>query len=111
MRTNNFGFYLQNILIQTSQTGGQRYNETSPFSIPWPSLIFVSKARSRSLKYILGVNVPTLDECEKYLLLQNGLAYCSFSFNTQIRVSYFIEYSVHVYFTILPEYLVYEHGF
>jgi hypothetical protein len=26
--------YLQNRLIQTSQTGGQQYNETSPFSIP-----------------------------------------------------------------------------
>jgi hypothetical protein len=25
---------LQNRLIQTSQTGGQQYNDTSPFSIP-----------------------------------------------------------------------------
>jgi hypothetical protein len=25
---------LQNRLIQTSQTGGQRYSDTSPFSIP-----------------------------------------------------------------------------
>ncbi len=30
----NFCFYLQNRLIQTSQTGGQRYSDTSPFSIP-----------------------------------------------------------------------------
>jgi hypothetical protein len=37
MTTANFGFYLQNRLIQTSQTGGQRYNYTSPFSIPWPN--------------------------------------------------------------------------
>jgi hypothetical protein len=28
-------FYLQNRLIQTSQTGGQWYSDTSPFSIPW----------------------------------------------------------------------------
>ncbi len=35
MTTNNFCFYLQNRLIQTSQTGGQWYNDTSPFSIPW----------------------------------------------------------------------------
>ncbi len=35
MTTNNFCFYLQNRLIQTSQTGGQRYSDTSPFSIPW----------------------------------------------------------------------------
>jgi len=30
-----FCFYLQNRLIQTSQTGGQWYNDTPPFSIPW----------------------------------------------------------------------------
>jgi hypothetical protein len=35
MTTDNFYFYLQNILIQTSQTGGQQYSDTSPFSIPW----------------------------------------------------------------------------
>ncbi len=34
MTTANFGFYLQNRLIQTSQTGGQRYSDASPFSIP-----------------------------------------------------------------------------
>jgi len=28
-----FVFYLQNRLIQTSQTGGQKYSDTSPFSI------------------------------------------------------------------------------
>ena len=33
--TDNFCFYLQNWLIQTSQTGGQWYSDTSPFSIPW----------------------------------------------------------------------------
>jgi hypothetical protein len=26
---------LQNRLIQPSQTGGQLYSDTSPFSIPW----------------------------------------------------------------------------
>ncbi len=35
MRTDNFCFYLQNRLIQTSQTGGQWYSDTSHFSIPW----------------------------------------------------------------------------
>ncbi len=30
-----FVFYLQNRLIQTSQSGGQWYSDTSPFSIPW----------------------------------------------------------------------------
>jgi hypothetical protein len=28
-------FYLQNRLIQTSQTGGQQYSDTFPFSITW----------------------------------------------------------------------------
>jgi hypothetical protein len=35
MTTDNVCFYLQNRLIQTSQTGGQQYSDTSPFSIPW----------------------------------------------------------------------------
>jgi hypothetical protein len=34
MTTDNFCFYLQYRLIQTSQTRGQWYNDTSPFSIP-----------------------------------------------------------------------------
>jgi len=32
---NVFVFCLQNRLIQTGQTGGQWYSDTSPFSIPW----------------------------------------------------------------------------
>jgi hypothetical protein len=35
MTTDNICFYLQNRLIQTSQTGGQQYSDISPFSIPW----------------------------------------------------------------------------
>jgi hypothetical protein len=35
LTTDNFCFYLQNRLIQTSQTGGQLYSDTSPLSIPW----------------------------------------------------------------------------
>ncbi len=35
MTTGNFCFYFQNRLIQTCQTGGQWYSDTSPFSIPW----------------------------------------------------------------------------
>jgi hypothetical protein len=34
MTTDNFRFYLQNRLIQTGQTGGQLYSDTSPFSVP-----------------------------------------------------------------------------
>ncbi len=35
MTTDNFCFCFQNRLIQTSQTGGHQYSDTSPFSIPW----------------------------------------------------------------------------
>jgi hypothetical protein len=38
MTTDNFCFYMQNRLIQTSQTGGQWYSDTSPFSIPCLSI-------------------------------------------------------------------------
>jgi hypothetical protein len=34
MATDNFCFYFQNRLIQTSQTGGQWYNDTSPLVFP-----------------------------------------------------------------------------
>ncbi len=51
MTTDIFCFYLQNRLIQTSQTGGQQYNDTSPFSIPWSNFDFAKMIiRLRFLK-------------------------------------------------------------
>jgi hypothetical protein len=44
MTTDNFCFYLQIRLIRTSQTGGQWYCDTPPFSIPWPCTTFMTKA-------------------------------------------------------------------
>jgi len=38
MTNDNFSVYLQNRLGQTSETGGQWYSDTSPFSIPWIQL-------------------------------------------------------------------------
>jgi len=38
MTTEKFCFYLENRLIQTGQTGGQLYSDTSPFSVPWLDL-------------------------------------------------------------------------
>ena len=35
MTIDNFCFYLKNRIIQNSQTGGQWYSDTFPFSIPW----------------------------------------------------------------------------
>jgi len=52
MTADNFCFYLQNRLIQTSQTGGQQYSDTSPFSIPWQ--VTDSDKRSSLLRY--GIN-------------------------------------------------------
>jgi hypothetical protein len=34
VRTDNFSFHSQNRLIQSHQTGGQQYSDTSPFGIP-----------------------------------------------------------------------------
>ena len=45
MTTDNFCFYLQHRLIQTSQTGGQRYSDTSSFSIPWKKIFDFSTAQ------------------------------------------------------------------
>jgi hypothetical protein len=55
MTTDKICFYLQNRQIQTSQTGGQWYSDTSPFSISWfipgkpfqLGLTFSSKTKGR----------------------------------------------------------------
>ncbi len=46
MTTDIFCFYLQNRLIQTSQTGGQWYSDTFPFSIPCPRYLSRQKHAS-----------------------------------------------------------------
>ncbi len=38
MSTDIFFSFLQNRIIKISQTGGQQYSDTSPFSIPWVEL-------------------------------------------------------------------------
>ena len=48
-----FCFYLQNRLIQTSQTGGQWYSDTSPFSIPWSDIL--SNSLRLSLSFYLFI--------------------------------------------------------
>jgi hypothetical protein len=47
MITDNFCFYLQIRLIQTNQTGGQWYSDTSPFSIPCLRLLYTADFRDR----------------------------------------------------------------
>jgi hypothetical protein len=50
MTTDNFCFYLQRRLIQTSQTGGQWYSDTFPFSIPCPKGIGSNPAKRKRRK-------------------------------------------------------------
>ena len=49
MTTDNFCFYFQNRLIQTSKTGGQWYSDTCPFSIPWTTFPSNKQAKSGNL--------------------------------------------------------------
>jgi hypothetical protein len=68
MTTDNFCIYLQNRLIQTSQTGGQWYNDTSPFSIPWMQ---VAKNNSHCALLYSPTNIRL---GRKRLTLANALA-------------------------------------
>jgi hypothetical protein len=54
MTTDNFCFYFQNRLIQTSQTGGQQYSDTSPFSIPWLGNVITCKRVQMASKGMSG---------------------------------------------------------
>ncbi len=47
-----FCFYLQNRLIQTSQTGGQQYSDTFPYSIPWARCIPFEWRTARSIRLL-----------------------------------------------------------
>jgi hypothetical protein len=51
--TDNFCFYLQNRVIQTSQTGGQQYSDTFPFSIPCQGFPAKSMYVGSSLEHTL----------------------------------------------------------
>jgi hypothetical protein len=54
MTTDIFCFYFQNRQIQTSQTRGQRYSDTSPFIIPW----LIPKKLSGDINFFLSAQVP-----------------------------------------------------
>jgi hypothetical protein len=69
MTTDNFRFYLQNILIQTSQMGGQQYSGTSPFSIAcllyWFNLFqetLMSRQEEEGFVRILSENFANVNE-------------------------------------------------
>jgi hypothetical protein len=56
MTTDNFYFYFQNRLIQYSQTGGQRYSDTSPLVFPAQNNAQKSVNRGCSI-HIEGANM------------------------------------------------------
>jgi hypothetical protein len=60
MTTDNFCFYLQNRLIQTSQTGGQGYSDTSPLSIPWLYVLVDIGLPSQTVGYSKRTPLPEL---------------------------------------------------
>jgi len=53
MTTDIFYLYLQNRLIQISQTEGQQNTGTSPFSIPWTDTVMYALNQSFNKKYIV----------------------------------------------------------
>ncbi len=83
MTTDKFCLYLQNSLIQTSQTGGQWCSDTSPSSIPWlglgeePALERCTLRRSNQAGFIqtvtyLGVFAIVSDDEKSITLTPEG---------------------------------------
>jgi hypothetical protein len=60
MTTDNICFYLHNRLIQTSQTGGQQYSDTSPFSIPCLQLMHTSDIIGQKRVYEFKLKVQKI---------------------------------------------------
>ncbi len=59
MAAENFCFYLQNRLIQTSPTGGQQYSDTSPFSVPW-----LNCQKQKTNVFQSGKQPSSITDCE-----------------------------------------------
>ena len=71
MTTDNFYFYLQNRLIQTSQTGGQWYSDTSPFSIPCLTYKFKTTCEGQTCSAYLVLALVTKERKLSYYLQQD----------------------------------------
>ncbi len=82
MTTDNFCFYLQNRLIQTRQTGGQWYSDTSPFSIPCINLLnLLLSGRGLKLKNKNhGFESPTRENKKVWLFVNCCHFYPSLTF-------------------------------
>ncbi len=86
-----FCFYLQNRLIQYSQTGGQLYSDTSPFSIPWLG----------RLLWLVLTNTLTFKYCRKSLLYY---AHCFIPFYVRNLRMFVISWSV-CHWQIFPTFM------
>ncbi len=79
MTTDNFCFYLQNRLIQTSQTRGQQYSDTSPFSIPW----LVSVGTIGAFKCFFSITACHL----RHLAHQDNSQFTTLHFLSNLQIS------------------------
>jgi hypothetical protein len=64
--------FLQNRLIQTSQTGGQWYIDTSPFSIPCVENTALDSAAKKTRVLSTGEFLPMLTFARKTICLTEG---------------------------------------
>ncbi len=69
MTTDNFHFYLQNRLIQTGQTGGQLYSDTSPFSVELANLSIRVDLDMHALAAVAYKAAAVSNECKMFLTL------------------------------------------
>jgi hypothetical protein len=92
MTIDNFCFYLQNRIIQISQTGGQWYSDTFPFSIPWlKSLLpfFGCKGTFAVLKDLEGIFIKIFSEIKNIHYVQHSsLSFPSFAKTCKIKLFY-----------------------
>ncbi len=55
--------------FQTSQTGGQWYSDTSPFSIPWPNLSGETQLSKKEEDGMSVVSIHKTSKDSKYVLI------------------------------------------
>jgi hypothetical protein len=61
----NSCFYLQNRIIQTSQTGCEWYNDTSPFSIPWLQYQLLLHKSSMNKVSVVSIEIIAYTKTER----------------------------------------------
>jgi hypothetical protein len=90
MTAYNFCFYLQNRLIQASQTGGQWYSDTSTFNIPWlyqicPCLAETFSQPTNFSSKIDGFQAPPLS-CRKMIKFMSLAVYSLYVYGPNVAI-------------------------